>query len=68
MIMLTICEFLGHRVNRRRVWHDGLNYRSRCKRCRHDLLRQQKGWALYDPAAHADERREAEGQGGIQSL
>lgn len=57
MIRLTICEFLGHRVNRKKVSHDGLNYRTNCARCRHSLIRQKHGWVLYDPASHGDDRR-----------
>lgn len=58
MFWLTICEFFGHKVDPRRVWHDGLNYRTKCRRCGSNLLRQSSGWVIFDPAAHADDRRE----------
>ncbi|MFC4254327.1 hypothetical protein GRI97_02745 [Altererythrobacter xixiisoli] len=55
--MPMICRLIGHRRNRKRVWHDGLNYRSRCARCELPMLRQGGGWALFDPAVHDDDRR-----------
>ena len=42
------CSIAGHRVNRRRVWEDGLSYRTRCDRCDKPLIRDRNGWRAFD--------------------
>ncbi len=57
MSLLKFCGLIGHQPNRDRVWDDGLNYRTLCKRCGRPLLRESNGWVPFDADAHADERR-----------
>jgi len=42
------CKVFGHKINRRRVWDDGLNYRTRCDRCDAPLIRGRDGWRPLD--------------------
>ncbi len=48
MLGSVICRARGHRVNRRRVWDDGISYRTNCERCRKPLIRDLDGWRLFD--------------------
>ena len=43
-----ICKVSGHRVNRRRVWDDGVNFRTNCERCDKPLIRDKQGWRVFD--------------------
>lgn len=43
-----ICLILPHKVNRRRVWFDGLEFRTGCDRCGTQLLRADEGWRKFD--------------------
>ncbi|KWV95696.1 hypothetical protein ASS64_00115 [Erythrobacter sp. AP23] len=49
MLSSVICKVGSHNVNRRRVWHDGINFRTKCTRCSAPLIRDhQKGWRPLD--------------------
>jgi len=49
MLGSVICKMSGHRVNRRRVWHDGVDFRTTCDRCSTPLIRdEQHGWRAFD--------------------
>ena len=52
-----LCRALGHRPDRRRAWNDELDYRTRCKRCGTEMVRDFHGWRAFDRAADADPRR-----------
>ncbi len=43
-----LCAMFRHRRDRRKAWHDGLNYRSNCKRCGIPLIRTVHGWRAFD--------------------
>ena len=44
-----ICRISDHRVNRRRVWHDGVHFRTKCTRCDTPLIRDTRdGWRRFD--------------------
>jgi hypothetical protein len=45
-----LCKLRGHKRDSSRVWHDGLDFRSRCKRCSIPMLRDLHGWRSYDSA------------------
>jgi len=45
----VLCRLRGHKVNRRRVWNDTLDYRTSCERCDTPLLRDHDGWRDYYP-------------------
>ncbi|WP_156313560.1 hypothetical protein [Erythrobacter sp. SG61-1L] len=47
-----LCRTFGHRVNRRRVWNDGIDFRTSCHRCGTELIRDLDQWREYDPARH----------------
>lgn len=51
------CLFSRHEINRHRVWHDGIDFRTRCVNCDRQMVRTEKGWRAFDPYAHADARR-----------
>ena len=50
VIALNLCGLFGHSVDKGRVWFDNLNFRTSCLRCRRPLLRDDKGWRLFDSA------------------
>lgn len=59
MLESVICKARGHRVNRRRVWDDGLSYRTNCERCRVPLIRGIEGWRQFDTNRDLDSSRRA---------
>lgn len=58
MLTSLICRVAGHSINRKRVWDDGLNYRTTCRTCRGELIRLQGGWTGFDTMRDEDSRRE----------
>jgi hypothetical protein len=54
--MRLICSLMGHRPDRRKVWNDGIDFRSVCARCRAPMFRDRHsqrengGWRLFDQA------------------
>ena len=59
MLKGLLCNVANHRVNRHRVWHDNLNFRTNCERCGKPLLRDTKGWREFDSAIDSDTSRSA---------
>ena len=57
MLSSLICRFAGHKVDRRRVWHDGVDFRTACARCATPLLRDLRAWREFDDHADADTNR-----------
>lgn len=49
MILSFACKIAGHKVDRRRVWNDYINFRTNCVRCGTPLLRGMHGWREFDP-------------------
>ena len=45
-----VCHWFKHRIDRERVWHDTVDYRTTCQLCRRPLLREVSGWRLFDSA------------------
>lgn len=58
--MSLICGIAGPRLDAKRLWHDGLNWRSICVRCGAPMLREisTREWRMLRPLDH-DERRYA---------
>jgi len=50
MFESVICRLRGHRANRRKAWHDGVDFRSKCIRCDHPMIRDSHGWHPEDEA------------------
>lgn len=49
MFKSVVCKVAGHRVNRRRVWHDKFDFRTSCDRCGAPLIRDDAdGWREFD--------------------
>ncbi len=49
-----LCRFFGHRRERHKVWHDGVDYRAPCTRCGIPLVRDiDGGWRPFDIARDA---------------
>ena len=42
--MSLLCRLRGHKVNRKRVSHDGAVYRTNCQRCGCPMYREWDGW------------------------
>ena len=42
------CRVRGHEIDRHRVWHDDLNFRTTCQFCHASLLRDPNGWRVFD--------------------
>jgi len=59
MLKRLFCQIVRHRVNRRRVWNDQLNFRTSCERCGASLLRDTDGWREFDTVLDADAQRDA---------
>jgi len=63
MLASLFCKLLNHKVNRHRVWEDGLNFRTTCTRCAaslirdDDLSRETFKWRAYDAQRDEDPRR-----------
>ena len=53
MVSAIICHFRNHRINRRRVRHDGQYFRTHCTRCGKPLVRRPSGWFVTDTEAGA---------------
>ncbi|RDC60353.1 hypothetical protein HME9302_01557 [Alteripontixanthobacter maritimus] len=56
-MMQAICRIAGHRIDRGRVWHDRLDFRTTCRRCHTELLRSSEGWRAFDPGSDGNEAR-----------
>jgi hypothetical protein len=52
MLATAICGLTGHKINRRRVWNDNVNFRTDCERCGTAMVRDLSGWVPYDPDHH----------------
>ena len=51
------CLFGRHTINRRRVWNDGLDFRTRCAICDREMFRHADGWRVFGEEQAQDERR-----------
>ena len=59
MLGSFVCKARGHRVNRHRVWDDGLSYRTSCDRCNAPLIRDLDGWRQFDTDRDLNSARRA---------
>ena len=57
MIAKPLCALGGHKIDRHKVWHDGISYRTKCARCRTALIRERDGWSAFKESIHGDEAR-----------
>ncbi len=51
------CTLTGHKINRRKVWHDGLDHRASCVRCGTPMLNRNHAWRQFDTDEDTDMRR-----------
>lgn len=56
MFKSLICAMLGHKINRRRVHYDGLEFHTNCRRCHTPMVRLPSGWQVRDDGrdTHSD--------------
>lgn len=54
------CRLLGHRVNRDRVWHDGISFRTKCSNCNLAMIRGRNAWRPFDPEKDRSQYRSAQ--------
>lgn len=47
------CRVKRHIVPVGRIWHDNYNYRARCGRCGHPLIRVDGFWKEFESAQYA---------------
>ena len=59
MLTELVCKVLHHRIDRNRVWNDGIDYRTNCARCGAALLRGHHRWREFDMERDARQDREA---------
>lgn len=59
MLESALCGLSGHRINRRRVWHDSINFRTDCDRCGKGLIRGISGWIEFVETAHGQPDRKS---------
>ena len=52
-----LCLVSDHKVDRRHVWYDSLNYRGHCKRCGKPLIKEMSIWKEFDSDRHANASR-----------
>lgn len=57
MLLRLICRYLGHNVNRHRVWDDGFAFRTNCTRCDVSLIRDLNGWREFNSETDANTDR-----------
>ncbi|KPM18144.1 hypothetical protein AAG593_04465 [Citromicrobium bathyomarinum] len=57
MLAKALCGLRGHRVDRKRVWNDGLHFRTTCARCACPLINCNHAWRPFDTEKDADVRR-----------
>jgi hypothetical protein len=50
----SLCRTVGHIPNERRAWFDKVNYRSRCKRCGIEMVRELDVWREFVPNETSD--------------
>jgi hypothetical protein len=46
--MAILCAVIGHRIDRHRVWYDGINHRTNCTRCAALMIDEDIGWRRFD--------------------
>ena len=68
MLKSVFCRIIGHRVNRRRVWNDQLNFRTSCHRCGIPLLRDGGGWREFDGERDASVLRQGHPRSTLERL
>ena len=56
MFTKLLCTTRGHLINRHRVWHDSVDYRTTCDRCGQAMVRDASGWKEFNSNDHAAER------------
>jgi len=44
-----VCNIFGHRIDRKHVWFDELDFRTSCRRCGTPMVRSIHGWREFDP-------------------
>ena len=54
MLGSMVCKMGGHRVNRRHVWDDGMNFRTNCARCDAALIRDREGCGIVHGPSQRD--------------
>ena len=59
MLKAAVCRITGHWVDQRRVWDDGLNFRTTCRLCNRPLLKDLPGWRLFATHTDSSVRRKA---------
>lgn len=57
MPLSILCKIIRHRPVRRRVWHDSINFRAKCSRCGHSLIKDDLHWREYDAERDANPMR-----------
>ena len=55
-----LCTLVGHRRSRN-VWHDNVDFRSRCVRCEEPLIRGDNGWRRFEADRDHDALRASKG-------
>jgi len=65
--MRLICAIVGHRRYSQRTWHDGLDWRSSCRRCRAPMVKIDQDWRAYRVSDH-DQRRYAKPEAGLTAM
>ena len=58
MLGRIVCLFTGHRINRKRVWSDGLTRRATCRSCGTPMICTDDGWRAFDSALDASTSRQ----------
>lgn len=43
-----VCQIVGHKINRHRVWFDSIDHRTSCERCGGPMIRDDAGWRAFD--------------------
>jgi hypothetical protein len=55
--MAFVCRIIGHKVDRRRVWNDSVDFRTSCARCGTLLVRDQVKWREFDLERDTEDRQ-----------
>jgi len=52
-----LCLIRGHNIDRLRVWHDGFDHRTTCRRCGSPLIKDSEEWRPFSSDTDMDPRR-----------
>lgn len=63
----ALCAVIGHKIDRKRVWHDTIDFRTQCARCGGAMIREDMHWRRFHPEQDANPHRSDAKQAALGS-